>query len=53
MKLCSDSHQEICYLFITCPLCKALETINLLEKEKRLLKEKLDNIYQEMAGIDI
>jgi len=49
MKLCSDSHEEICYDSRHCPLCEAKEEIAQWEKEETKLKLRIEQLEEAAA----
>lgn len=51
MKLCDDSHEEICYDYGDCPLCKALEELDYTIYQKIELQDKIDDLERELNNL--
>lgn len=43
MKICSDTHDEVCFDGQICPACSLIDIIDDLNNEVRRLKEKIEN----------
>lgn len=51
MRLCDDSHEEICYDYGDCPLCKALEELEEAQYEIQELQDKIDDLERELNNL--
>lgn len=50
MKLCSNNHDEICFLVSDCPLCLSKDELSDLKKENEKLELKVDKLELDEAN---
>ena len=51
MQICDDGHDEICFEGKDCPLCKATQQIEELEKDNERLQEDIDGLEEELEEL--
>lgn len=51
MELCSDGHEEICFV-VACPLCEAIQEKAEIEQELEGWKEKVASLEHKMSELE-